>query len=154
MVFRGVVWGFVLIVLAGCEEGSRARQVSEQGTVIQSSDPEVMTPSRPSDDPTAHVPSGEPIVVVGRVIEAPRPPACGRAKFAVAVKYEVLRVELGELAEPEILVRTECPELDREPGDAGPIQTGDVHRLELDPTPYRTQRRVQWIPVRTDRAEP
>ncbi len=107
------------------------------------------------DDPTAHVPSGEPLVVVARVLEVPRPSPCtSQQTFAVPARYETVRVEDGDFDEQQFLVRTVCPERAREEGNAGPVSVGDMHRLHLDPTPYRTRRAVQWIPVRTDRAEP
>jgi hypothetical protein len=114
-------------------------------------------PSRPSDEPEeVREPGvgGDPVVVIARVVEVPALPACGEQTFRVAIRYERVRVESGRFEPREFLVRQDCPERARESGDAGPIVAGAVHRLTLDPEPYRTARRVQWIPRRTDRAGP
>jgi hypothetical protein len=97
---------------------------------------------------------GDPVVIVARVLEAPGSPACtARSTYRVAVRYQLIRVVEGVLDEEEILVRQECPAADRPEGNAGAIVTGDVHLLTLDPEPYRSARRVQWIPRKTDLAE-
>jgi hypothetical protein len=98
---------------------------------------------------------GDPVIVIARVLEVPQLPPCGDGQtLRVAIKYEKLRVEQGEFLNEEFLVRQDCPERDRDSGDAGPILAGAVHRLTLDPEPHRTARRIQWIPRRTDRAMP
>ncbi len=98
------------------------------------------------------VEAAEPIVIVARVVDAPRPPPCGSSTFRVAVRYAVLEVEAGALTETDILVRQDCPEAPRPAGNAGPIEVGAVHRLTLEAQPLVTARRVQWIPTRTDAA--
>ncbi|MBW2465559.1 MAG: hypothetical protein JRH11_28190 [Deltaproteobacteria bacterium] len=102
--------------------------------------------------PSPNVEASEAIVVVARVVNAPRPPPCGTSTYRVAVRYAVLEVEAGALAETDILVRQDCPEAPRPAGDAGPIEVDAVHRLTLEAEPLITARRVQWIPVRTDAA--
>lgn len=109
----------------------------------------------PEPDPVREAgEGGDPVVVVARVLEVPQLPPCGEQILRVAIEYETLRVEQGDFPHDEFLVRQDCPERDRDSGDAGPIVAGSVHRLTLDPEPHRTARRIQWIPRRTDRATP
>jgi len=126
---------------SGCEQAAPPAEAPPPGPSAEEAPPEPGS-------------GGDPVVIVARVLESPRPPPCGDQTYRVAVEYEVLRVEEGTLSEHEILVRQSCVERARLVGDAGPIAVGDVHRLTLDPEPYRTQRRVQWLPRRTDRAAP
>ncbi|RLB45102.1 MAG: hypothetical protein DRJ42_30695 [Deltaproteobacteria bacterium] len=119
----------LLVLFAGCERAAPA-------------------PAPPSPD----VEGAEAIVIVARVVDAPRPPPCGTSTFRVAVRYAVLEVEAGALTETDILVRQDCPEGPRPAGDAGPIEVDAVHRLTLEAMPLVTARRVQWIPIRTDAA--
>ena len=143
---RLFIASFLPLLCLGCDFTARREApapVRQEG----SEGPEEGAPIREAGE------GGDPVVILGLVLEAPRPPPCGRSTYRVAIRYEVIRVVEGALEEPEILVRQECPEAERPQGDAGPIVVGDEHLLTLDPEPYRTVRRVQWIPRRTDRAD-
>ncbi|MFO0575138.1 MAG: hypothetical protein U1A78_14205 [Polyangia bacterium] len=104
-------------------------------------------------EPAAAAPVAEPLVVLARLADAgTSAPHCGRARFVVVMKYEVVQVVSGAYADTTLYAAHVCPEmaLIGADGKLARFRVGAVHRLSLRPAAdaasYRDAFRDQAAP--------
>jgi hypothetical protein len=83
------------------------------------------------------------IIVVAKLVERPSKglPMCGILHVAEAMRYQVITVERGKLAEKILWVAHGCPDMPRsmyngkQAGTLTQFKIGDVHRLRITRNP-------------------
>jgi hypothetical protein len=86
-------------------------------------------------EPAAAAPAAELVVVAKLADAGTAVPHCGRARFVVVMRYEVMQVVTGAYEGRTLYAAHPCPEmaLHGADGKSARFRAGDVHRLSLRP---------------------